>query len=475
MRTPTRTPPRLLTGRHRALLVAALLVGQACGDAGGTGGAGGSVTPVDAGRGGTTPPDATGTGGQNTGGTPVGGQNNGGTPVGGENTGGTPTGGTPTGGTPDAAPVGGANTGGTPDAALPTGGMNAGGVIVPPDDPAVTCAAGCAALAACQGAVDVPDLKDACEQACRADSTPAQRACVTAAGADCDALAACFAGDAPPPPDPVVEGECNRACAASLACAAPAGLPPEPELAADCETACQRDSTPAQRACATAAGADCDALAACFEAEVPPPDEALVATCEAACAGALACGAADAPPEIEAGCVAACVATSTPEQLDCMTSAGGDCDAQAACFAGGAPPEDPALRAACEAGCDAAFRCAAAVDAPAEVRSSCVDGCVSTSTPAERDCVAAAAGNCDALASCFAGDPPPPPDPALQDECTRACAAASACAGPDAPPDLDAACVEGCVATSTPAQRACVLAAPQDCAALGACLSGEMQ
>jgi hypothetical protein len=295
---------------------------------------------------------------------------------------------------------------------------------------------------------------------------------VTAAGAACDALTACFAGDPPPPPDPVVAGECARACAASVACAVPDGAPPVPEVTAECEASCQNDSTPAQRDCAVAAGADCETLAACFVGEIDPPDEALVATCEAACASAMACAEVDVPPEVEQGCIESCVTTSTPAQLDCVTSAGGDCDAQATCFVGDAPPVEPGLRAACEAGCDAALRCSGGGDAPADLRASCVEECVSTSTEVQRDCARSAAGDCDALALCFAGPAGPPPDPAVQDECTRACAAARACAGPDVPPDLDAACVDGCVATSTPAQRACVLAAPQDCAAVGVCFAG---
>ncbi|MCK6572746.1 hypothetical protein L6V77_16835 [Myxococcota bacterium] len=425
-------------------------------DAGPTGGSGGTVTPPDAGPtggsgGAVGPPDAAPTGGSGGGVAP-----------------------------PDAAPTGG--SGGVEPA--PDQGVPVGGAEPPPDDVAAFCTDACPAFVACGAPADFeppPDVVAACIEGCLTESTPAQRACVRALpAADCDGRAACLAPDAPPPPPPEVVDACDRACAVALACNGVDPEAPPADLTDACRAGCLSESDEAQRACVLDAAGDCEAVAGCFTAGQPGPDPAQLAACTAACATVVACQGADAPADLEDACVAGCLDTGTPAQLDCVAGAAG-CEAVSDCFAGEAPPVDPALSAACETGCDAALACAGGepgAPVPDDVRAACVDGCVTTSTPAQRACVAGAVGDCERLSACFA-DAGPAPDPALTLECERACGVLVACGGAGlgddaAPPEIVDACVAGCTADSTPAQRTCVSNNDADCAAAQACFDGEM-
>jgi hypothetical protein len=462
-----------------ALWCGALLF--ACGGGGGSGdpptdddagaGTGGSVSPR---------PDASGSGGGQTGGTP--------TPDAAPPVGGTPTpdaappvGGTPT---PDAAPP----VGGTPDADaarpdanLPMGGVPMGGAEPPPDDVPAFCAEVCPELVACGIPADVEapaEVVEACRQGCLTESTPAQRACVRRLpAADCEGRSACFAADAPPP-DPAVLAACERACDAAVACGTPEGVEPPAEILAACQSGCLAESDAAQRQCVSDAAGDCEAIDACFAAGGPEPDAARVAACTASCATVVACQGAEVPAEVEATCVSGCVDTATPEQLDCVGAAAG-CEGIEACFAVAAPPVDPGVRTACERACDAVLACQGAGPEPAppvpdDLRATCVAGCLDTSTPEQRACVAGAGPDCDRLNACFAGGGAPAPDPVVAAECDRACGVLLACSGAagegvDVPAEVAASCVEGCVSTSTPEQRDCVSANDVDCAAAQAC------
>ncbi len=120
------------------------------------------------------------------------------------------------------------------------------------------------------------------------------------------------------------------------------------------------------------------------------------------------------------------------------------------------------------------------VPAPDDLRAACVAGCIDTSTPEQRACVAAANGACEALSACFDGSGAPAPDPVVSAECERACGVLLACGGgavdAEFPAEVVAACVSGCLDTSTPEQRDCVTQNDADCAAAQACfeVDGEM-
>jgi len=113
-----------------------------------------------------------------------------------------------------------------------------------------------------------------CVTGCAIESTAEERACVSAAGASCDAVFACFGQEPPPPVDPEVEAQCTQICDGFLDCFAGAMVPDDQrELArAECTAGCIEASTAEERTCLLALEpGNCEAANTCFEAEPPPP------------------------------------------------------------------------------------------------------------------------------------------------------------------------------------------------------------
>ena len=274
------------------------------------------------------------------------------------------------------------------------------GPVAPPADPVVDdeCTRACALTNACAGADLPPEAAQVCHAGCLADSSPAQRACVLAAGQDCAAATVCFgAGE---PPDEALLDACAMACEVTNACA---GAAPPPDADAACVAGCVETSTADQRDCVMLALGDCDAVTACFVL-VAPPEPALQAACESGCDATLACAGPDEPPtpELRVSCISGCVTESTDEQRACVAAAVG-CDAIEACFVPSSPPAAPDLLDACERACGAVLACAApGAEPPIEHIADCVGGCVATSTDDQRDCALNNTEDCAALTACFA-------------------------------------------------------------------------
>ncbi len=338
--------------------------------------------------------------------------------------------------------------------------------------PADACAAGCAALDACDLCLEDEEGAclsiDACAEACRAGGSAANSACVAEVeGCDADAIEACFA-EAPAP-------SCDVVCQRVVECAQPADA--DAALAA-CVADCA-EFTDETRTCVVDA-AECPAVGACVERDF---------ACEAVCAGLDACDLGQ-----PGGCTCA---GFSPEARACLDAAM-DCEVRAACL-NPAPPaptcadacarradcdmvpgeERDAAVAECVASCDgedaARLRCVVeapacgdvpACDAPAECAAicgraaecgdageGCAEACVRDTGPELRACLLAAA-DCEAAAACERAA-----------RCELVCERTAGCGlavGPD--------CAAECAATLTPEQLGCALEA--ECADLPACTEG---
>lgn len=340
-------------------------------------------------------------------------------------------------------------------------------------DPEVGCAAHCGALDVC--ALGGEACPDACLAGFGRDRAGAERACVEAAGEDCEAMAACDEPEPPPCGD-----YCARVAECDLEAANNVDPPPDPPPVAPDPAACVAECDDQHFAdpevglsrVACVLGAPVCAPANPFQPEHavsacrfdPSVGEPFSRACLAWCAARLPCAGDD-------GDLAACVrdcgdgldgadALRFAAASECLLAAAG-CEALAACI-----PEE--VEVDCDAFCETLDACGVGAEGCA---AGCVEapdadaaGCVLDATTRRRGCarvaecvgfevpevVPACAALCDVQATCDVEvdtfrctlDCSPPPEGL---GIRAACAELAECADVDDCLDLPAEPSEGCV------------------------------
>ncbi|MCB9550253.1 MAG: hypothetical protein H6706_31030 [Myxococcales bacterium] len=226
------------------------------------------------------------------------------------------------GGGGSAAQDGGA--GGAGGAGGVGGAGGAGGAGAAGGDPAAEaeCAAACeniVRLPCFERQAAEPGFQDECIQACVADNTAAQRACLTTAD-NCIAAYQCLGLVS-------FEGTCETVCARLQGPCQAAS--PSVDAACTTERACTA-AYPTEFDLHCALTASCEALDACAVENDTPAE----AACRAICDARLACAQVE-PGQAERDAIYDC-RTTCPQLPDadraCLTAAGPDCGALAACL-----------------------------------------------------------------------------------------------------------------------------------------------